>query len=286
MAFRISGGEPPSGLSHILTFYYVVAILPELAGVQLCIQQDQSPTLQRGLPMLAAAFATEAMPARPTTYAARHAAAEDGLSGRLIYGPTRTFETKEHIFREGDVVAHVYQVEAGHVCIYKMLPDGRRQVIDFAYPGDMIGLGAMGEHSSNAQVTNRARVRLIPVASLRQVMRDDAALGFKLYEAMSRELSAARELLLTVSQRTATERVASFLLALSRRNERNGEDPAEFVLPMTRNDIADFLGLTIETVSRTFTKLRCEGVIDLAQSVLVTIVDAAALARIADGRTQ
>ncbi len=210
--------------------------------------------------------------------------ASDSFAQRLAGGTVRTFENKEHIFREGDAASHVYKVEVGHVCIYKMLSDGRRQVIDFAYAGDLVGLGALGEHASNAQATIRTRVRCIPIASLHQIVRDDARLGLKLYEAVSRELRAAREHLFTVSQRTATERVAAFLLALSRRNERNEEDPLEFVLPMTRMDIADFLGLTIETVSRTFTKLRVDGVIDLSQSVLVTIVDSSALAQLAEGR--
>ena len=208
----------------------------------------------------------------------------DLLGQRLLDGPVRTFEAKEHLFREGDAVSHVYQVEVGHVCIYKMMSDGRRQVVDFAYPGDTIALGAIGEHDADAVATNRTRVRCLPVSTLRQIMRNDARLAIKLYEALSRELQAARDMLFMVTQRTATERVAAFLIALSRRNERNGEDAEEFVLPMTRNDIADFLGLTIETVSRTFTKLRCDGLIALTQSILVTIVDHEALASLADGK--
>lgn len=210
----------------------------------------------------------------------------DVLAQSLLDGPIRMFESKEHLFRDGDAVSNVYQVEIGHVCIYKMMSDGRRQVIDFAYPGDLIALGSIGAHAADAMATTRTRVRCLSIAAMRQVMKNDARLGIKLYEAMSRELLAARELLFTVTQRTATERVAAFLIALSRRNERNGEDADEFVLPMTRNDIADFLGLTIETVSRTFTKLRVDGLIGLAQSVLVTIVDHEALAGIADGNRQ
>ena len=239
--------------------------------------------------MLATAFANEAEAATGTFHRVSGAAvarpiSTDVFAQRLTGGTPKTFENKEHVFREGDAASHVYKVEIGHVCIYKMLSDGRRQVIDFAYPGDLIGLGALNEHASNAQATTRSRLRCIPTAALHQVVRDDARLGLKLYEAVSRELHAARELLFTVSQRTATERVAAFLLALSRRSERNGEDASEFVLPMTRVDIADFLGLTIETVSRTFTKLRGEGVIDVSQSVLVTIVDNEALAQMAEGR--
>lgn len=236
--------------------------------------------------MLATAFATDAkavtnirrpLPSRPLP--------ADSLAQRLVNGPVRTIECKEHIFREGDVASHVYKVEVGHVCIYKMLSEGRRQVIDFAYPGDLIGLADIGDHAANAQATTRTRLRCIPTASLHQVVQEDARLGMKLYEAVARELQAARELLFTISQRIAAERVAAFLLALSRRSERNAEDPLEFVLPMTRVDIADFLGLTIETVSRTFTKLRTDEVIDLSQSVLVTILDHGALMRLAEGRS-
>jgi CRP/FNR family transcriptional regulator len=216
------------------------------------------------------------LPHRPVT--------ADPLAQRLETGAVRTIEAKDHLYQDGDAASHVYLVEAGHICIYRTTPDGRRQVIDFGYPGDVIGLGAIGEHASSAQATTRTRVRCLPTGVLQQAVREDGRVGLKLYEAMSRELNASRDLLFTVSQRTACERVASFLLTLSRRNTRNGESPRELVLPMTRSDIADFLGLTIETVSRTFTKLRADGVIDLAQCILVTIRDDRALERLAEGR--
>jgi CRP/FNR family transcriptional regulator len=164
-----------------------------------------------------------------------------------------------------------------------MLPDGRRQVVDFAYPGDLIGLGALGEHTVSAQVTETSRLTAFPIASVHEVARHDLSLGLKLYEAMSQELMAARELLITVCQRTASERIAAFLLALSRRNRRRGSTVDEIVLPMTRTDIADFLGLTIETVSRTLTKLRVDGFIDIEQCILVTIRDHVGLTRVAGG---
>jgi CRP-like cAMP-binding protein len=205
------------------------------------------------------------------------------LADRLGAGTLRTVDARDHVFREADRASHVYKVEVGHVCVYRMVHDGRRQVIDFAYPGDFLGLGALGTHAANAQATTRSRIRCVPVATLHEVARHDPRLGLELYEAMSRELLRARELLFTVSQRTAAERLAGFLLALSRRNERRGDHSDEIVLPMTRTDIADFLGLTIETVSRTFTRFRNDGLIDLEQCILVTIRDAVALAAIADG---
>ncbi|MFM2422046.1 MAG: hypothetical protein RL291_576 [Pseudomonadota bacterium] len=208
----------------------------------------------------------------------------DAFAGSLPPGATRTVAAKDHVFCEGDVATHVYRVELGHVCIYRMLPDGRRQVIDFAYPGDLIGLGDVGEHTASAQATNLTRLSCYPITVVWEQARRDVGHGLKLYQAMANELAAARDLLVTVSQRSACERVASFLLALSRRNLRRGGNPDEIVLPMTRADIADFLGLTIETVSRTFTKFRLAGLIDLEQCILVTIRDPKGLTRIAAGK--
>jgi CRP/FNR family transcriptional regulator len=111
----------------------------------------------------------------------------------------------------------------------------------------------------------------------------DPTLYFQLYQAVARELASARDLMLTTGQRTAAERVVSFLLALSRRNARTGRDPTMLELPMTRSDIGDFLGLTIETVSRTFTKLRAMGLIELVHSSEVKLIDIDALKSLADG---
>jgi CRP/FNR family transcriptional regulator len=108
-------------------------------------------------------------------------------------------------------------------------------------------------------------------------------LGFKLYEALARELAATRDLMFTTGQRSAIERVAGFLLAFSRRNRRNGENPAALELPMTRADIGDFLGLTIETVSRTLSKLRLVGLIELPKSNHVRLLDIDELESLADG---
>ncbi len=236
--------------------------------------------------MLATAFAPIARPVPGTTHQPIRRPVADALSERFEVAGVRPVAAKEHLFCEGDQATHVYRVEAGHICIYRTMTDGRRQVIDFAYPGDVIGLGALGEHAANAQATVKTQVRCLPIATLNELAQSDPRVGMKLYEALSRELLAARELLFTVSQRTASERLASFLLGLSRRNARRGENADEIVLPMTRSDIADFLGLTIETVSRTFTKFRHDGLIDLEQCILVTIRDMEALEELASGESE
>jgi CRP/FNR family transcriptional regulator len=208
------------------------------------------------------------------------------LDQRLRMAPPRVLQAREHVFFEGDPKDHVYQVEKGTVCLYKTLPDGRRQIVDFAYPGDLIGLGAPGEHVFSAQAITLARLRCLPAGLLHEVALHDPQVGMQLYRAMSEQLLAARDLLLTVGQRNATERLGALLLALSRRNARIGADPGRIALPMTRADIADFLSLTIETVSRTFTKLRQAGTIELVQSSLVVIRDPRALERLATGEVQ
>jgi CRP/FNR family transcriptional regulator len=124
------------------------------------------------------------------------------------------------------------------------------------------------------------------MAMLHHSAAKDPAIGFKLYQALARELAATRDLMLTTGQRSAAERVVSFLLALSRRTERNGQSASEFELPMTRSDIGDFLGLSIETVSRTFTKLKTLGLIELPQSNRVKLVDIDELKSLADGEDQ
>ncbi len=227
-----------------------------------------------------------ALQTRTTTNVAAPAASASiaAFEQSVMDGATRIVDRKEHVFLEGDAVSHIYKVEAGHVCIYRLLSDGRRQVIDFAFPGDFIGLGASGLHEMNAQATEKTRLRCLPVAKLRSIVSENPKLGLELYEAIAGELGATRELLMSVSHRTAQERIAGFLLALSQRNARHGEDPETIVLPMTRMDIADFLGLTIETVSRTFSKFRSQKIIELEQCILVTVLDLDRLCEIAEGR--
>jgi CRP/FNR family transcriptional regulator len=206
-----------------------------------------------------------------------------GFEQTLAQAPLRRVEAKEFVFAEGDPTTHVFRVETGAVALYRILADGRRQIVGFAYAGDLVGLGAEGEHVMNAQAIKPTRLRCLPSATLHHSASRDPMLGLKLYQALALELAATRDLILTTGQRSAVERVVSFLLAFSRRSEREGKDPFEFELPMTRADIGDFLGLTLETVSRSFGKLRSLGLIDLPRSCQVRIIDLEGLENLADG---
>jgi CRP/FNR family transcriptional regulator, anaerobic regulatory protein len=213
----------------------------------------------------------------------RPVAAQAGgsLDERLSHAALRRLAAKEHVFCEGDEREHVFRVEDGVIAVYKTLPDGRRQIIDFAYPGDLIGLGVLNEHVLSAQATVPSRVRCLSAAALERMAETDAGLALKLYKSVCQELAATRSLLVTVGQRSAIERVAAFLVALHRRTAANGSSTIN--LAMRRSDIADLLGLTIETVSRTLTKLRTMGVIDIEQGgTRVQLVDLPRLVELAN----
>lgn len=204
----------------------------------------------------------------------------------IAAGSARRIGPKEHLFLDGDQQSHVYLLEAGTILLYKILADGKRQVLDIAFAGDVVGLGLSGVHSFNAQATEPTRVKCLPISALHQMAQRNPLLSLKLYEALAQELSAARQHLLTISTRDAGARVASFLFALVQRNEQRGQSALELVLPMRRADIGDFLGLTIETVSRTFSRLKADGVIDVDHGGYVEILDTAALGAIAEGQLE
>ena len=149
-------------------------------------------------------------PIRPAVGASA-AGFEQGMSHAAL----RRVETKEFLFAEGDEISHVYRVETGAIALYKVLADGRRQVMGFAYPGDLIGLGIEGEHGMNAQAIKPTRVRCLPVASLRRAAARDPMLGFKLYESLARELAA------TAQRRRACRRFSVGVLP-TQRTQRSG----------------------------------------------------------------
>lgn len=192
---------------------------------------------------------------------------------RFERGTIRRVESKEHVFCDGDPRTHVFRIEEGVIALSKLLGDGRRQIIEFAYPGDYIGLGTLNEHIFDAQATCPAKVRCLSASALEQEASRDAGLALRLYKAVSSELAAARSLLVSVGQQSAMERLAGFLVSLSERASSDGEENV-VKLPMRRSDIADLLGLTIETVSRTITKLRTMRVIDVVRGTEVHILDA------------
>jgi CRP/FNR family transcriptional regulator len=175
------------------------------------------------------------------------------------------------VFWEGDPKSHVFRVEEGVVAVYKVLPDGRRQVVDFACPGDYVEFDASRDHSFNAQAICAAKVRCYPARAFRNAAANDPVFAIELLNAASKKLAAARRLIVSIGQGAALERVASFLVTLCRKMGEHADGERVIHLPMRRSDIAGLLGLTIETVSRTLTKLRVMGLIEIVRGTEVHV---------------
>jgi len=170
-------------------------------------------------------------------------------------GVTRVYARDEEIFEEGGKAALVYRLVTGAVRTCTLLSDGRRQIGAFHLPGDLFGIEAADTHRFAAQALGDATV----IAYRRAQVQADGELSGELMRAMMRALAQAQSHLLLLGRKTAVERIAAFLLDLSER--LGGERHLD--LPMSRADIADYLGLTIETVSRTLTQLERNGIIAL-----------------------
>jgi CRP/FNR family transcriptional regulator len=194
-------------------------------------------------------------------------------------------EAGKTLINEGDPADHFFNLTKGTVKLFKLLPDGRRQITGFAHRGDFLGLAVSHSYAFSAEAVNNVRYCRFSRTSLRRVMDDFPALEKRLLDVASNELVAAQEQMLLLGRKTARERVASFLLAHQARvTPCEHHAMPEFIeLPMTRGDIADYLGLTIETVSRTFTRLKNDGLIGIPAADKVRILDGEGLADLAEG---
>jgi CRP/FNR family transcriptional regulator len=222
--------------------------------------------------------AHEYLPAR--SLPAQHEAGS--CLGQRPAAQIRAIPAREDVFLDGDEATHVFEILSGIICAYRLLPDGQRHVICFYYPGDMIGYCTDDVHSFSAQALTPVRVRSIPRTAFEREMQQRPELAQSLLRIATRELSATRDHLLCMAAKSAEARMASFLLALSRRNAMSGENPLEVRLPMTRLDIADYLGLTIETVSRIITKFKRRGLIELPRATQVVIRNLHGLSALVD----
>jgi len=174
------------------------------------------------------------------------------------------------LFYEGDPARHFYTIRAGVVRMVRAFPDGRRSIVGFLHGGDFFG-GSFGRnvYHATAEAVTRLEYCRIPVTDLESLTGEFPALDHRLLGMAADRMRAAEDHIVLLSRKTAIERVAAFLLASS---EWNGE-AKRFALPMARVDIADYLGLTIETVSRTLTKLVGQGTIALPDPHHVEVRD-------------
>jgi CRP/FNR family nitrogen fixation transcriptional regulator len=186
-----------------------------------------------------------------------------------------SFSRNEEIYGDAEPADYLYKVVSGAVRMYKVLNDGRRQIGAFYLPGDMFGLELGSEHASSAEAIDDVTVLVFKRSAVLALSARDADVAHQLWEMTARELYRAQNHMLLLIK-SAQERVASFLMEMAGRG--CGSD--EVSLPMSRQDIADFLGLTIETVSRTIGQLQSAHAIALPSSRRVALRNRAMLSRL------
>ena len=182
------------------------------------------------------------------------------------------------LVRTGENRQYIFTLTEGALRLVRTLADGRRQITGFVLPGDYVGLTETPRHRHDIEAVVDSRVCRTPLADMRRLRERHPLLERKLMQRTSMELAAAQDAGLLLARLQPSERLAQFLLRLAARADTPGDTVA---LPMGRGDIADHLGLTMETISRTFTKLRQQQLIALPQLHRVQILDLAGLRRLA-----
>lgn len=177
----------------------------------------------------------------------------------------RPLSRGRHVFRLGDEFRSLYAIRSGSVKTYTITEDGGEQVTGFHLPGEIIGLDAINtnQHPCAAKALETTSICELPFNRLEELAAQIPGLGRQLMRVMSREIQADEELLMLLGKKSAEERLASLLMSLSRRFKERGFSSREFHLSMSRNDIGNYLGLAVETVSRLFTRFQQQGLIEV-----------------------
>ena len=184
--------------------------------------------------------------------------APDALDLLEQFGSTVSVQREHEIHGQGDKADYCWRILSGCVRTVKLMEDGRRQIGEFLLPGDMIGLDDVGTHDFAAEAVTPVTLRRYPRRMVEALMESHAGLARRLHQMTLANLRNAHERMILLGRKTAVEKIASFLLEMAHRAE-NARRIVE--LPMSRSDIADHLGLTVETVCRVLAHLKREGVL-------------------------
>jgi CRP/FNR family transcriptional regulator, nitrogen fixation regulation protein len=201
----------------------------------------------------------------------------NGIAGSMeLMGTRISYARNVEIFGEGEPAEYLYKVVSGSVRSCKLLDDGRRQVTGFYMVGEVFGLELDDDHHFSAEAVNDAVVLVVKRSVIIALAARDGDVARQLWAVTARELQRVQDHMLVLGCMNAKQRVATFLLHMALR----GSGDNEVELPMSRQDIADYLGLTIETVSRTMTQLENDAAIGLASSRRIVLRNRAALTRL------
>ena len=173
----------------------------------------------------------------------------------------RRIDAGNEVVGQGEQVGSYSNILKGVIKLSKMMADGRQQIVGLQFAPDFLGRPFLGESSITAEAATDTEICTCPRAVVERMVGEVPDMERKLHSQSLKELDEARDWMLTLGRKTAQEKVASFLYLIATHIDPESEDVQTFDLPLSRADIADFLGLTIETVSRQMTKLRKDGVI-------------------------
>jgi CRP/FNR family transcriptional regulator len=177
----------------------------------------------------------------------------------------RPLHRGDYLFRNGERFRSLYVVKTGSVKTYAPSPEGGEQVLGFHLPGEIIGLDAIekGTHACSARVLETSAICEVPFSRFEELSSSIPSLQHQMYRLLSKEISHDTEMLLLLGKKSAEERLAAFLLSMSRRLHKRGLSPTDFYLSMSRHEIGNYLGLAVETVSRLFTRFQEEGLLNV-----------------------
>jgi len=188
---------------------------------------------------------------------------EDKLEYFSKISTEKNFTNRENVFLQHEEALNFYNITEGNVKIYQLLDDGRIQIIGFLYPGDFFGTSNQNKYTYSAEAIGNLKVCVFNQKSLDSYIDQNPILAKELFNQTSYELTLAQDRMMILGKLNATEKVISFLNNISNQRKRIGWPNNPISLPMTRQDIADYLGLTIETVSREMKKLKDEKIIKI-----------------------
>jgi CRP-like cAMP-binding protein len=203
----------------------------------------------------------------------------DHMDELLDHGVEMRFDRGESVFNQDEPAEYVYRLAGGAVRLCRYMPDGRRYILDFALPGDLLGFGENPDLAACAEAVTDVVLIAFPRSCVDQLARENGAVRRQLFCHLSANLLTAQHHLFVLGCQKAKERLASFLLRLADRMGLKEGD--RFNLPMSRQDIAEHLGLSIETVSRMMSALRDDGIILIPHAHQIVMRDVAALRTLA-----
>lgn len=177
----------------------------------------------------------------------------------------RPLKRGDHLFHMGDHFQSVYAVRSGSIKTYTATEDGQEQITGFHLPGELVGLDAISDakHPCGAKALESTSLCELPFDQLEELGNRIHGLQHHLFRLMSKEILKDENMLMLLGKMTAEERLANFLLSISGRFKHRGFSATEFYLSMSRNDIGNYLGLAVETVSRLFTRFQDDGLLSV-----------------------